>query len=148
MRTAFSGEDTMCAEHIFEFNGISGIEDDNLAPVIEAAVEGRRELISKIVSKAAGGPRTKLVNPLFYRLLCYITGRYVYRDSTSSITPEPESQALTQAAQVARLRQYAPLFSLLYKKPLDVNMLLWGSPPCFSAEAAAAIISTLSVNRQ
>jgi hypothetical protein len=151
MKTAFSGDDTMCAEHIFEFNGLSGIEKEAIAPAIEAAVEGRREQISRILSSTTGGPRTRQVNPLFYRLLCYVTGRYVYRGTSSIITPEPQSQALGQAAQVARLRQYAPLFSQLYQKPLDANMLLWhpaGSPSCFTADAAAAIISTLPVGPQ
>ena len=153
MRQALHGEDNVCAETVFQFSGLSGVEG-SLGPVIEELLTTKlKPTLEKILTTSVmGGQRTKSVNTIFHRLLCYSTGRINFSDTNADITASPNTQPLVPAAQAARLKQYAPLFKILYPPSANFKlnehtlMMSPGSncPQCFDHNSATAVLSLLN----
>ena len=153
MRQALHGEENICAETVFEFSGLSGVEG-NLGPVIEKILTTQiKPTIETILrTPVRGGQRTKSVNTIFHRLLCYTTGRIKFSNTNAEITESPNTVPPAPAAQAALLKQYAPLFKILYPPRANFKlnehtlMMSPGSnfPQCFDHNSATAVLSLLN----
>ena len=154
MRQALHGEGNLCAVTVFKLSGLSGVKPDGVESTIEKILTTQLKptLETILTSSIKGGQRTKSANAYFYRLLCYTTGRSNYSNPNADITASPNTEPLASAQQAALLKQYAPLFKILYPPradfKLDEHTLMmspgFNCPPCFDHNSATAVLSLLN----